>query len=144
MEYKIEASKIVSRVIESVIQSIFDQCKLTKSKSAILIKVTSDMPSDSDGLVSYIEEADCYLVLVKSPKSFTTANMKNMLTILAHEMVHVKQYALGIMKITPSGHTIWNGKTYRKNINYLQSPWEIDAFSRQELITRRALESVRT
>jgi hypothetical protein len=35
---------------------------------------------------------------------------------------------------------MWKGKRYSKKTKYLDMPWEIDAFSKQELLLRRALE----
>jgi hypothetical protein len=55
-------------------------------------------------------------------------------------MVHVKQMAKGTLKSTKNGTTIWAGKKYSKKTEYLSMPWEIEAFSRQELILRRAFE----
>jgi hypothetical protein len=55
-------------------------------------------------------------------------------------MVHVKQMAKGILKSTKNGAQIWAGKKYSKRIKYLDRPWEIEAFSKQELILRRAFE----
>jgi hypothetical protein len=59
---------------------------------------------------------------------------------LAHELVHVKQMAKGILKSTKNGSQIWAGKKYSKRTKYLDRPWEIEAFSKQELILRRAFE----
>jgi hypothetical protein len=59
---------------------------------------------------------------------------------LAHEMVHVKQMAKGTLKSTKNGVSIWAGKKYSKKTAYLSMPWEIEAFSKQELILRRAIE----
>ena len=59
---------------------------------------------------------------------------------LAHEMVHVKQLAKGTQKTRKTGSYIWAGKRYSKKTEYLSTPWEIEAFSKQELILRRAFE----
>jgi hypothetical protein len=58
---------------------------------------------------------------------------------LAHEMVHVRQMAKGILKVE-NGVNYWRGKKYGKKTKYLDMPWEQDAFSKQELIFRRAVE----
>ena len=34
----------------------------------------------------------------------------------------------------------WKGKFYGRGVAYLQQPWEIDAFAKQELIFRRAID----
>jgi hypothetical protein len=54
-------------------------------------------------------------------------------------MVHVKQIAKGKLK-TVKGINFWNGKKYSNKTKYLDQPWEIEAFSKQELIFRRAID----
>ena len=39
-----------------------------------------------------------------------------------------------------NGVNYWKGKRYRKNHRYLEMPWEVEAFSKQELLFRRTLE----
>jgi hypothetical protein len=57
---------------------------------------------------------------------------------LAHEMVHVKQYARGILKNLGNNDRSWAGKVYPASTPYLEQPWEIQALSQQELVLRRA------
>jgi hypothetical protein len=47
--------------------------------------------------------------------------------------------AKGILKVE-NGVSYWRGKKYSKKTKYLDMPWEQDAFSKQELIFRRAVE----
>lgn len=76
-----------------------------------------------------------YMIVLKSSQS-----IKGLGLSLAHEMVHVRQMAKGIMKDTGNGTKIWAGKEYSKDTLYLDQPWELDAFARQEIILRRAVE----
>ena len=61
---------------------------------------------------------------------------KKMLRCLAHEMVHVKQYARGEL----FNHLItakWQGKTYKLTNSfedYLNWPWEIEAYGRDRAL----------
>ena len=61
---------------------------------------------------------------------------KTMLTVLAHEMVHVKQFAMGELMDNPSGKTAqWKGKRVRIRDNdegYWTTPWEIEAYGREQ------------
>ena len=58
-----------------------------------------------------------------------TLNMRTMLMTLAHEMVHVKQYAR--RELHPVNDT-WCGKTYNpKKTSYWDLPWEIEAHGRE-------------
>jgi hypothetical protein len=58
-----------------------------------------------------------------------TLSYRKMLETVAHEMVHVKQYAR--RELHPSKHT-WMGKTYNpKKTSYWDLPWEIEAHGRE-------------
>ena len=87
---------------------------------------------DNDGLTSHLKQFDAIVVLLK-PQSFDRLGVT-----LAHEMVHVKQLAKGTLK-TVKGVSYWNGRRYSKRTKYLDQPWEIEAFSKQELLFRRAI-----
>ena len=53
---------------------------------------------------------------------------RRLLETLAHELVHVKQYAQGELK----GENCWMGKVVNpKNTDYWDLPWEIDAHGRE-------------
>ena len=56
-----------------------------------------------------------------------------MLRCLAHECVHVAQYASGKMKDTNSIQvTKWNGKKIdRRGIDYFDLPWELEAYGQE-------------
>ena len=141
MEYKIEASNVkIRKFLESLMPSFIKQLGLTNSKRAVLVKVTKDLDKDFQGATMNIEVADCMIVLIKPPKRLTPMSLMDMSSTLAHEMVHVKQLAKGQMKLLPNEVRMWKGKRYSKKTKYLDMPWEIDAFSKQELLLRRALE----
>ena len=141
MEYKIESSNVkIRKFLESLMPSFIKQLGLTNSKRAVLVKVTKDLDKDFQGATMNIEVADCMIVLIKPPNRLTPMSLMDMSSTLAHEMVHVKQLAKGQMKLLPNEVRMWKGKRYSKKTKYLDMPWEIDAFSKQELLLRRALE----
>jgi hypothetical protein len=58
--------------------------------------------------------------------------LRRTLEVLAHEMVHVKQYARGELYVGAySGKHRWQGKWVSDNINYWDAPWEIEAHGRE-------------
>ena len=58
-----------------------------------------------------------------------TQSLRKLLETVAHEMVHVKQYAR--RELHPSTDT-WLGKTYNpKKVSYWDLPWEIEAHGRE-------------
>lgn len=79
-----------------------------------------------------------------------TINISNNLTpqedrmeILAHEMIHLKQYVTGQLKDVPVlPLAIWEGKFYPVSNDpastaYWDSPWELEAFGRQQGLNYR-------
>jgi hypothetical protein len=55
--------------------------------------------------------------------------LRKLLETIAHEMVHVKQYAR--RELHPVNET-WCGKTYNpKKVSYWDLPWEIEAHGRE-------------
>ena len=72
------------------------------------------------------------------PKEFTisldsTCTIRNILITLAHEMVHIKQWAKGEMYEYAEQDMVRFNKTKfnMANIDYWDYPWEIEAFGRQ-------------
>jgi len=142
MEYKLEASsKKVQKFLNSIMPSIIEQLGLTRSHRAVLVKIDADIYDGMEGATMNMEFANCYLVLIKSPTRVTKTSLLNLALTLVHEMVHVRQLAKGMLKFLPNNRRIWMGKTYGKNVKYLDQPWELDAYARQEIVLRRAIES---
>jgi hypothetical protein len=132
MEYVVEArSQKTKKFFEAILPSMIRQLKLENSRKLLMVKVDH---IDTQGVTIPIDDIDTYLVVVNPNKSIA-----NMGITLAHEMVHVKQMAKGILKSVPKGQT-WSGKLYSKKTKYLDQPWEQDAFAKQELIFRRAID----
>jgi hypothetical protein len=47
---------------------------------------------------------------------------------LAHEMIHIKQFSRGELRMLYSGYCArWKGKNYPDNTDYEECPWEIEA-----------------
>lgn len=64
-----------------------------------------------------------------------TLNKKETLLALAHEMVHLKQYAKGELKdiFRPVRMVKWHGDRYlHEQIDYWEQPWEIEAYGREK------------
>lgn len=71
------------------------------------------------------------------PRSFEIEVEKNMplrkvITTIAHEMVHVKQYARGeLYQGARIAKHRWQGKWLSNGISYWDQPWEIEAHGRE-------------
>lgn len=60
-----------------------------------------------------------------------TLRENDILVSLAHEMVHVHQYAT--RRLTEnSRYPIWRGKPFKETKEYIELPWEIEAFWKEE------------
>lgn len=135
MEYEIKTrSKRMKAFIESIMPSMIDQLKLNASRKFVLVEISSAAGEGNDGFTLPMPEIDAFVVAIKPGKWFEVG------LTLAHEMVHVKQLSRGILK-SKNGVRSWKGKKFSKKAHYLETPWEIEAFSKQELIFRRSLEN---
>jgi hypothetical protein len=140
MEHAFEGPAKAREFLSSLMPSMLDQLALGRSRRALLVKITPDVPDGMEGATMYIDVADCYLVLIKQPRRLTKSSLINMATTLAHEMVHVRQLAKGQLKYLPREAKLWMGRRYTSKTSYLDQPWEQDAFARQEMLMRRAIE----
>lgn len=82
--------------------------------------------SASDPAWGYCDEEDDEYVIEINEK----LTQEEKVETLFHEMVHIKQIASGVYD--PDFST-WHGKRY--DCNYLERPWEIEAFDLQEKMT---------
>lgn len=133
MEYHVEAGPKTRRYIESILPSMMDQLGLARSRRLLIIKVDTDL--EDQGTTVPLLDIDTILVVLKPTK-----NILNLGITLAHELTHVAQFASGALK-TAQGGKKWKGKFYPENYPYLDQPWEIQAFARQEIVFRRAIET---
>lgn len=75
---------------------------------------------------------------VNRPKEFTIRvdsqlPLRTMLETVAHEMVHVKQWAKGEMRQLMTQHKIrFKDKLYSNDVDYWDLPWEIEAHGREK------------
>ena len=134
MEYKVEGSRRNKKFVEAMLPSMFNQLGLTNSRQAVVIRVADECGPNSGITVDLSQTTGAYMVIIKPHR-----NLKDIGLTLAHELVHVRQLAKGVFKQRKT-FNIWAGKKYSNKTAYLDMPWEIQAFSMQELILRRAFE----
>ena len=133
MDYRVEArSQKKKKFIEAILPSMVAQLGLTNSRKSVFIKLEQDC--EGMGYTVPIDLLDSYVVIIKP-----TMSIKDIGLTLAHEMVHVRQFAKGILK-SKNGVNYWRGKRYSKRTKYLDCPWEQDAFARQEIIFRKSIQ----
>ena len=132
MEYHIEAGAKTRQYIEAVLPSMLTQLGLDRSRRLLVIKVDPDLAEM--GTTIPLMGINTMLVVLKPNRNWVTLGVT-----LAHELTHVAQFAKGYLKPTAKG-TMWKGKLYKRNHPYLDQPWEIQAFAKQEIVFRRAIE----
>ena len=58
--------------------------------------------------------------------------LRRVLETIAHEMVHVKQYAKGeLVDLSRCGSTKWQNEVINKDTNYWDLPWEVEAHGKE-------------
>ncbi len=121
------------KFLEHLLKQMVKELKLGRSRKTVMVKVTREDLDGQVGATVPLDPIDSYVVLIKP------SSLKEMGLTLAHEMIHVKQLAKGHLKQV-NGVNYWRGKRYRNNHAYLDMPWEVEAFSKQELLFRKALK----
>jgi hypothetical protein len=136
MEFAVEArSPRAKEFLEHMIPEMIEQLGLARYNKALLVRVERKVDEEnSDGVTVPLPGLNAIVVAVRSTRDLTKLG-----ATVAHEMVHVKQIASGKLK-TVKSKIQWNGKLFKASTPYLSRPWEVEAFQRQELIFRRAIE----
>ena len=86
-----------------------------------------------DGILGEIDFEDSN----HKPKEFTmtvdtTVSKRRILETIAHEMVHMKQYAKGeLVDLSRCGSIRWQDTLIDSETNYWDLPWEIEAHGRE-------------
>lgn len=65
------------------------------------------------------------------------------LGVLAHEMVHAKQFIKGELSQTKKGLRLWKNKKIPASISYVNEPWEREAMRKEVIMSHQFLESIK-
>lgn len=114
-------------------QAYIDILKLAKHKNNLFI-IADDCPT---ALGRAIDTGCGEYIIFLQPK----LSIPELCQTLAHEMVHVKQYAKGQLKLKAKG-IVWCGKLYKEsdNLSYVNRPWEIEAMKKETILHYTAQE----
>lgn len=94
------------------------------------VKFSVYMADDFDG-VTYVKEAikEGKIINVFMVRVDARLNQKKQSLVLAHEMIHVKQYVKGELKVIDEKNVLWRGKKhYGNKFNSRKTPWESEAY----------------
>lgn len=99
---------------------------------------TEILPSSVEGMTLCLNTptADtCQIISVRIKAHLDHTQQK---LVLAHEMIHVKQFAKGELIVNSKHKVIWKGKTYWSvGGSRPSTPWEEEAYQKGKLLARR-------
>jgi hypothetical protein len=116
--------------------------KLTNSKFKVMIYSATNLVKEQgiNGFVYPVSENEIFMGLDSRLK------MADICLTLAHEMVHVKQYAKGQLKQITNRkgavHYTWMGKKCEES--YYDCPWELEAFSRERVLANEIVKILKS
>jgi hypothetical protein len=130
--------KLIKQAVDFALPKLLSPAVLKKLKIAIIIKELDDYTGGCDVIKSRKGNPRSFQIVVDRDIS-----KKAFLESLFHELVHIKQYALGEMKdksVKPNygDRVSYRGKYYQNDESspkdedlYWDSPWEIEAYGRE-------------
>jgi hypothetical protein len=104
----------------------------TADKLEIDIELMGNLYKECGSLADVVYEDNNF-----RPKEYTlrvdkTFTLRRMLESIAHEMVHISQFATGRwVELENTKTTRFDGKEYKKMPKYWDRPWEIEAHGRE-------------
>ncbi len=137
MQYQVICrSSARKELIEGMVQVLIKELKLSRSRSFLTVRseprlaktdqmrgVAGPDPNNPKHIIMLLDSALDYETLVETA---------------CHEMVHVKQFALGQAQIRYRGDKhqfYWLGR--RVNVCYWDQPWEHDAWRREKILASK-------
>ena len=130
MEFQVQSrSPTLKRYVEALMPSLIKQLKLERSRKFVLIEIAKGITPDATGSTTNLPGLDSYVIALKPQK------WADLGSTLAHEMVHVKQFARGHYRQEVTKGSVqhfWMGK--KVSAEYIKRPWEVEAFSRESLL----------
>ena len=109
----------LNATINLAINSFAQQLGINRLKTLIQVRLHNKVFLDvADGTEALCESLDERNFIID------VAMFSNWVVNLAHEMVHVKQFARGEMD---AGLRRWKSNQYARNIDYWDQPWEKEA-----------------
>ena len=141
MEFDVQIrGKVRKDLINKVIKFYAEQLNIAHFKYSILV-VNNKQLRRGQGFNGQVWQSD-YREMTIELDSYLP--MIRLLTTLAHEMVHVKQMVRGQYQIIKARNgkvvTEWCGK--RIKAEYLDRPWELEAFKRESILVMKLYEKV--
>ena len=138
MDIEVMARKSASKMlVETCLQVFRNELKLQNSRYSLIVVPKRRMSVEEGVRGSVFKIAPTIIGM-----SIDTAlDIERLIIALAHEMVHVKQYARG--QITHGKNLnsrFWMGKKFRGH--YYDLPWEVEAFSKERVLANKVFQII--
>jgi hypothetical protein len=138
MDIQVVSRKSISKdLIENCLQFFRNELKLQNSRYSLIVVPERGM-SVRDGIRGSVFKLGPTVIGMNIDTALDT---ERLIIALAHEMVHVKQYARG--QITHGKNLnskFWMGKKFRGH--YYDLPWEVEAFSKERVLANKVFKII--
>jgi hypothetical protein len=137
MQYQIVCrSKGRRALIDSLLRVLIPELRLTRSRFNLIIRSHRGLAKQDNmrGVVGPDPADPTQLVMLLD----SALDSELLISTLCHEMVHVKQFALGQTQVKYRGEKptfYWLGK--RVQADYWDQPWEQEAWRRERVLASR-------
>jgi len=138
MDIQVMARNSISKVlVENCLQLFRNELKLQNSRYSLIVVPERGM-SVKDGIRGSVFKLGPTVIGMSIDTALDT---ERLIIALAHEMIHVKQYARG--QITHGKNLnskFWMGKKFRGH--YYDLPWEVEAFSKERVLANKVFKII--
>lgn len=133
MDIIVTARKSPTRaLIENCLEFYKRELKLTNSSYSLVVMTDRGMGT-KEGMRGVVYKLGPKVIGMVID---TALDMERLIITMAHEMVHVKQYARGQITHSKSMKSkYWMGKRVRAD--YYDQPWEIEAYSKERVLANK-------
>jgi len=140
MDIQVMARNSISKgLVENCLQFFRNELKLQNSRYSLIVVPERGM-SGRDGIRGSVFKLGPTVIGMNIDTALDT---ERLIIALAHEMIHVKQYARG--QITHGKNLtskFWMGKKFRGH--YYDLPWEVEAFSKERVLANKVFKIIDT
>jgi hypothetical protein len=138
MDIQVMARNSISKgLVENCLQFFRNELKLQNSRYSLIVVPERGM-SVRDGIRGSVFKLGPTVIGMSIDTALDT---ERLIIALAHEMIHVKQYARG--QITHGKNLnskFWMGKKFRGH--YYDLPWEVEAFSKERVLANKVFKII--